>query len=266
MPDSKKKASKSAKSKSRSASASAQIDILFSGPLLFVPAVSDGKITGVEVFSPRNGHPVGAVFLPGVWFSDAELNDPKCERWPEPESFSLLDPHSYCVELTQKTKKPNSFAAANIPETNHKVKAVRRLSGDWEVALTIRGNLSAWSSHRLSRVTDDLYCGADAPASGAMAAMQRLTYTDVTAGEFYGASSHPREYFRTHAGKGGSLIVTGEVPYQPTLLHERRAIEALASLAGLDWHLVSTEPSPHMSRLMAHVKNCGASAIAVSEE
>src|SRR5271154_4164107 len=102
MPDSKKK-SKSEKSKSGSASAAGQIDILFSGPLLFVPAVSDGNITGVEVFSPNNGHPVGAVFLPEVWFSDAELQDPECARWPAPESFSLLDPHSYSITLTQKT-------------------------------------------------------------------------------------------------------------------------------------------------------------------
>src|ERR1700676_49601 len=105
-----KREPKQKKSKSKSTSPlptskAGQLDIVFGGPLLFVPTVVDGLITGVEVFSPSNGHPVGAVFVPGVLFSDAELNDPKCERWPEPENFSLLDPHSYSIDLAQQTKK-----------------------------------------------------------------------------------------------------------------------------------------------------------------
>ena len=71
---------------------------VFAGPLLFIPEVTDGNIGEVEVFAPCNGHHVGAVFVPGVIFTDAELDDPKGKRWPEPESFSLLDPHRYAVE------------------------------------------------------------------------------------------------------------------------------------------------------------------------
>ena len=95
-------ASKSEKKqkKSKQSSKGAQLDIVFSGPLLFVPAVKDGNVTGVEVYSPLNDHPVGATFVPGVWFTDAELQDPHCERWPEPESFTLLDSHSYAIDLT----------------------------------------------------------------------------------------------------------------------------------------------------------------------
>lgn len=259
MPDSKK----AKKNRSQITSRSGQVDILFSGPMLFVPDISDGNITGVEIFSPCNGHPVGAVFLPEVWFSDDELKAPECERWPAQESFSLIDPHSYCITLTQKIKKPRLLRSADIPETNHKVKSGRRLSSDWEVAVVVRGNLSGWSSHRLSKVTDDLYTGGDAPKSGVVAAMQRLTYAGVTTAEFHGAADAQRNYFRDNAVKGGTLIIVGEVAYQPSLLHERRAIEALSKLAGLDWHLVSIEPSPHRNRLMGHQWNCGASAIAV---
>lgn len=247
--------------KTDSASTAGRLDILFAGPLLFVPTVSGGNITGVEVFSPSNGHPVGSVFVPGVLYSDAELNDPKCERWPEPESFSLLDPHSYSIDLTQKGKKQRPFPVEGIPETNHKVKPGRRLTGDWEVAISVKGNLSGWGSQRLFKVTDDLYVGADAPTSTTVAAMHRLTYMDVTLAEFCGASSMPREYLRANIAKGGSLIILGEIPYQSTLLHERRAIDALAKLAGLEFHLVATDPAPHKSRLMMHTIDCGSSVI-----
>jgi hypothetical protein len=258
--------SKPKKNKEKASSAAGQLDILFSGPLLLVPSVDGGNITGVEVFSPCNGHPVGAVFVPGVLFSDAELNDPQCERWPEAQSFSLLDPHSYSIDLTQgqpKKGKHRPFAAATIPETNHKVKPGRRLSGDWEVAIRVNGHLSGWGSHRLFQVTDDLYIGADAPKSSTVASMHRLSYTGVTGAEFCGASTAPRDYLRANVGKGGSLIILGEIPYQSTLLHERRAIDALSKLAGLDLHLVATDPTPHKSRVMYHLMDCGHSVVMV---
>jgi hypothetical protein len=254
----------SKKGKTKSPSTAGQLDILFSGPLLLVPAVSGGNITGVEVFSPCNGHPVGAVFVPGVLFSDAELNDPQCERWPEPESFSLLDPHSYSIDLTQERQKKGKqrpFPVRAIPDTNHKVKPGRRLSGDWEVSITVNGELSEWSSHRLFKVTEDLYTGADAPKSPIVASMHRLTYTGVTGAEFCGAAGQPREYLRENIAKGGSLIILGEIPYQSTLSHERRAIDALAKLAGLDFHLVAIDPAPHKARLMMHTSDCGSSIV-----
>ena len=259
-----KKSPKPKTNKSVSGEAGARLDVVIGGPMLFIPAVHDGNIAEVEVFSPDNGHPVGAVFLPGVWFSDAELNDPKCRRWPEPESFSLLDPHSYLVDLTQqKEKAVPPFPVSAIPDTNHKIKPGRRLSGDWSVAVVLRGALSGWGSQRLFRVTKDLYVGADAPKSEAVASMHRLTYTGVTGAEFHGAPAHPREYLRANIAKGGSLIILGEIPYQPTLQHERRAIDAMARLAGLDLHLATTDPTPHKTRLMHHTLDCGGSAIAV---
>ena len=42
-----------------------RIDLLFSGPLLYVPEVKDEQVRSLEVYSPQNGHMIGAVFLPG---------------------------------------------------------------------------------------------------------------------------------------------------------------------------------------------------------
>lgn len=229
-----------------------------------VPEITGQVITNLEVFFPRNGHPAGAVFLPETWFSAEELDDPGCEQWPEPESFSMLDPHGYSIDLTQTGRgKPMHYG--EIPATNHKIRPGRRLSDAWEIAIAVRGRLSSWSSHRLSRVTGDLYVGADVPGSGTIAAMHKLTYESVTGAEFYGAEENPRSYLRENAGRGGSLVILGEVSYQSTLLHERRAIEALAQLAGLDLHLADTTPQPHRIRLMDHVINCGHSIVVTPE-
>jgi len=250
--------------KSKNPSAAVTLDIVFVGPLLFVPAVDAGKIANVEVFSPCNGHHIGAVFLPGVIFSDAELDDPKCERWPEPETFSLLDPHSYTIALTQKKRsKQPTLPVSAIPDTNHKVKPERRLSSDWTVAIMVSGQLSMWTSHRLAKVRDGLLHGADAPTAEFISAMHRLRYEGVVAAELCGAATEPRAYLRSNIGKGGTLIVIGEIPYQSTLRHEREAIDAMAKLAGLELHLAEMAPSPFQSRLMNHVQSCGLSVVLV---
>ncbi len=260
MPASKNKP-KGKKSTSKSKPATAQLDIVFGGPLLFVPSTNDGNITSVEVFSPNNGHPVGAVFLPGVLFTDAELNDPECERWPRPDSFSLLDPHSYAIDLIQQSgKKIQPFALTSIPETNHKVKPGRRLGSNWEVSIAVNGHLSAWASHHLAEVNEGYYGGSDAPTK-TVAGLHRLTYTGVTEADFRGLSKEPREYLRGNISKGGTLIIVGEIPYHASLLHERQAINALAKLAGLDLHLLATVPAPPVTRLMNHVMFCSHSVI-----
>jgi hypothetical protein len=260
MPADKK--SKSKKKKQEAETNEAQLDVVFAGPLLFVPEVTDGNIGGVEVFAPCNGHHIGAVFVPGVIFTDAELDDPKCKRWPEPESFSLLDPHSYAIELTQTAETPQTpFPVASIPDSNHKIKPGRRLSGDWDLSILVKGQISGWSSHRLSQVREGLFYGADAPTGKTTASMQRLTYSGVTGADLLGAPSEPRAYLRNNAAKGGTLIVIGEIPYQATLLHERRAIDAIAKLAGLELHLAETRPKPYRTRLMNHVVLCGLSIV-----
>jgi hypothetical protein len=258
------KSTKVKKSTPKAQSKNARIDVIFSGPLLFVPEAVNGNISSLEVFAPSNGHHMGAVFLPGVLFTDAELDDPKCERWPVAESFSLLDPHSYLIDLTQSGKTAPAFAVTSIPAANHKIKAGRRISADWDVAVHVVGTLSKWSSHRIALVTQGLYLGADAPPVGSsVASLHRITYEGVTAADFCGAHGQAREYLRANGAKGGTLIVIGEIPYQSTLLHERKALDAMGKLAGLDLHLATTSPQPLSTQLMGHIIVCGMSSIMV---
>jgi hypothetical protein len=246
--------------KSKSSAEGVQLDVVFGGPLLFVPTVTDKNVTGVEVYSPRNDHPVGAVFVPGIWFSDAELQNPKSERWPDPESFSMLDPHSYLLELTQMSSskaRTAPFPVSSIPETNHKVRLGRKLSHAWNVAIGVKGELAGWTTPCTADVTEGLFYGADAPATGSKVGLtHRLTYMRVTGAEFCGVSREAREYLNANISKGGTLIILGELPYHSSLAHERKAIDALANLAGLDYHLLATAPAPKSSRVMGHVNPC----------
>ncbi len=258
------KATAVTKSKAAPKPGPAKVDVVFQGPMLFVPEQQDGIVTGLEVFSPRNAHPVGALFLPGVWFTAAELENPPSGRWPEVESFSLLDPHSYALHLTQAPagkKGPDPFAIHQIPAHNHKVRPGRRLSGEWDVAIAVHGRVSGWGSHRLIQITDGLLKGSDAPMVAQAASLHRLTFEGVTGAEFSGVGTTAKEYLRANVHQGGTLIVTGEIPYQPTLQHERQAIDALARLAGLDLMWMATEATPHVSRVMHHTTFCGFSII-----
>jgi hypothetical protein len=240
----------------------ATLDIVLCGPLLFVPAVESGGIASVEVYAPQNGHPIGAVFLPGIRFTDAELNDPLAERWPPFESFSLIDAHSYSVELEQ-TGKSKPFPVASIPANNYKVKAGRRLSHDWDISLGVTGKLSSWTSHRNVAITEGMLGGSDAPTVASVTNTQKLTYEGVKAAHFYGIAKPQQEFLKANIAKGGTLIVLGEVPYQASILHERQAVDALAKLAGLDLHLLSVEPVTNVARLMGHIKTCAFSTLLV---
>ena len=157
------------------------------------------------MYSPENGHPIGALFLPEIWFSDAELDDPKNERWPEPGSFSLLDPHSYTIEIAQRGKRGNRFEVDSIPAANLKIRAGRKLSHHWEVAISVTGRLANWTSHRSMNVTPAMFGGSDRPAEGtSVSSLQRLSYRGATGVQFCGISPEPAEYLRSNGSKGGN--------------------------------------------------------------
>ena len=256
-------ANSDAKSKTKKG---AKFEIVFDGPLLFVPSVVDGNITAIDVFSPPNGHPVGAAFLPETWFSEEELQDVECERWPEPRSFSLLDPHSYLIQISQgKAGKRDArpFAASGIPDTNHKIKPGRKLSSQWEIAISIQGKLTGWTSPRLANVAPGVFQGSDSPTGQTVALSQRLTFDGVTAVEFGGAPRAAKDYLAANVSKGGTLIILGEIYFQPSMRHEKKAIESLANLAGLDLHLITMAPPSGKSQLTSHALPCLHSMIVV---
>jgi hypothetical protein len=242
--------------------ASFKVDLVFSGPLLFVPEVRDGAVASLEVYAPCNGHPVGAAFLPGTYFSDADLDAIEGDNWPESSSFSLLDPHSYLIRLTQATGQA-PFPLGSIPESNHKVRAGRKLSGDWHIAFQVIGQISQWSSHRLHTVSEGMYYGSDRPTGPTVATLQRLSYLNVVDAEIHGLGPQQTEYLHANSSRGGTLIIEGETPYQSTLLHERQAIDALAKLAGLNLHLTTSAPIGRRTMPQGHILDCLNSVIAV---
>lgn len=250
------------KSQPKTDSNTGRLDIVFSGPLLFVLDPREQYISELDVYGPQNDHPLGTVFLPGVFFTNEELNHVDPPNWPEPSAFSLLDAHSYSIEVTQAGNPP-PFDASDIPGDNLKIKPGRKLSSAWDVAISVYGKLTNWTSHLPLSVTDDLLSGSDAPRTDTVSCMHRLTYRGVTDAEFNGIATAQKEYLHTHAAGGGTLIVMGEIPYQPTLHHERMAIESLAKLAGLDLHYVGTaNPRPAPGRLMMQRNNpCGCTII-----
>ncbi|MFC5861376.1 hypothetical protein ACFPT7_03640 [Acidicapsa dinghuensis] len=257
-----RKAKNSPKTPSDTSSTLFNIDVVFCGPLLFVPEVQDGKIASLEVYSPCNGHPVGAIFLPGIFFSDTDLDGIESDNWPESQRFSLLDPHSYLLHLTQAGLQM-PFPVTSIPDTNHKVKAGRKLSGDWHAAFKLTGQISLWSTHLLRQVSEGMYYGSDRPTGQTVASLQRLSYKNVAGFEGHGLGPQQTEYLSINSKTGGTFIVEGEIPYQPSLHHERQAIEALAKLAGLNLHLMISAPTPGRSMLQGRYSNCSNSVIVI---
>ena len=62
--DSKSKRTKSKTQSKPKTGSGARLDVVVDGPMLFVPEIEAGKVLDLDVYSPTNGHPVGAVFLP----------------------------------------------------------------------------------------------------------------------------------------------------------------------------------------------------------
>ena len=165
--------------------------------------------------------------------------------------------------MTQ-AKKGRGFPVMGIPDTNHKVRPTRKLGSGWDVVVGVQGQIAGWSSHRLAQLTEGSLDGADKPTIPAVASLSRITYERVTGIAFDGAATEAQDYLAANSARGGSLVIVGEIPYQPTLLHERQAVDAMAKLAGLNLHYTSTAPMTGKSRLMSsHVLVCGVPVVLV---
>ena len=240
-----------------------QLNVVFDGTWIFLPQVdTSGTIVRVDVYSPACGHPHAALFL-------NQLGPFGPTNWPAANTFFMLDSHG--LTLAIQSSGPAMSAKDIDRSINHSIPKVRPMGGNWDLKLSIVAGPSAWASTGTqdpvvkdpSGKTVPCFSGKDAP-TGKISTIQTLTFQGVTAVELCGGtdavqSSIPKPY----AGPG-TLIFEGEVPYIPSLQHERSAITAMATLAGLDLLLEhplpssgSSAPNPIMRPRNAGATSCG---------
>ncbi len=251
------------------AATSAQLDVVFDGTWLLVPSADrSGKITGVNIYSPACGHPLG------VFFTN-QLNP---NPWPTQSAFYQLDSHSYTLNIQCGSRAAAGMPVSGINTTiNHCVTQARPIGSNWDLLASIAIGPDAWvSSDTFAPQTTDskgnsvpCFSGKDAP-TGQVSSMQTLSFTGVTAAALLGAPGNVQALLPAPWSGSGTLIFVDEIPYIPTLQHERNAIFAVANLAGLD--LALDYPLPRKTpagssvtgpfRPMLHTgPNCGASLI-----
>jgi hypothetical protein len=245
------------------AAPASQLDVIVDGTWVIVPSVdASGNITGVEVYSPSCGHPHGAIFV----------NALNPNPWPAPASFYMLDDHSHTLNIQRGSSGPTAMPVSGIDTTvNHCLVKARPIGGNWDLMLSITSGPDAWVSSDtvLPQVTDSYgntvpcFSGKDVPTAK-VSSMQTLSYKGVTGVSLCGAPAAVQALFPAPWSGSGSLIIEGEVPYIPTLQHERAAIFAMANLAGLDLSLDHPlpprvpAPAPGPPRPMDHTgQYCG---------
>jgi hypothetical protein len=218
-----------------------QLDVVFDGTWLLVPtADASGKISGVSIYSPSCGHPLG------VYFAN-QLNP---NPWPVQSAFYQLDSHSYSISIQRGARPAAGMAVSGINTSiNHCVAEPRPIGSNWDLLASIATGPDAWvSSDTVAPQTTDskgsvvpCFRGKDAP-TGQVSSMQTLSFTGVTSVALLGAPGSVQALLPAPWSGSGTLIFEDEIPYIPTLQHERAATSAMANLAGLD--LVLDYPLP----------------------
>ncbi len=251
-----------------------QLDVVFDGAWVIVPSVDgSGAIVGVNVYSPACGHPHGAVF-------SAQLGPIPIANWPAANAFYMLDSHSHSLTIQRGSGSPAGMKIGAIDRTvNHCVTPHRPLGGNWDLMISINAGPDAWVSAGTitPQVPDSAgamapcFSGIDSP-TGKVSTLQTLSYRGVTAVELCGAPAAVKKLLPAPWSGAGSLIFEGEIPYIPTLQHEREAIAAMAMLAGLDLALERPLPSSlsvkaaagPLHPMLRTGGNCGHSLIVLS--
>jgi len=213
--------------------ATSQLDVILDGTWVMMPSVdTSSNIVGVDVYSPSCGHPHGVVFV-------AELNP---DPWPSPTSFHLLDDHSHMLVIQRSSGSKAGMPIGGIDQSaNHCLKGARPMGSNWDLMFSITAGPDSWtSSETIAPETTDPFgnivaclVGSDAP-TGKVSGMQKLSFLNVSGAEFLAAPSDVQSLLPSPWQGTGSLIFEGEVPYMPTLQHERAAFDAMANLAGMD--------------------------------
>jgi|HubBroStandDraft_2_1064218.scaffolds.fasta_scaffold263110_1 hypothetical protein len=216
-----------------SPAAASQLDVIFDGAWILVPSAdASGKIIEVNIYSPACGHPLGVFFT----------NQVNPNPWPAQSAFYQLDSHSYTINLQRGSRAAAGMPISGINTTiNHCVSQGRPIASNWDMLASIAVGPDAWvSSDTFAPQTTDshgnavpCFSGKDAP-TGQVSSMQTLSFTGVTAVALLGAPANVQALLPAPWSGSGTLIFEDEIPYIPTLQHERNAIFAMANLAGLD--------------------------------
>ncbi len=247
----------------------AQLDVVFDGTWVMVPSIdTTSRIVGVDVYAPACGHPQGATFIGDI--------DP--EPWPASASFYQLDPHGHTLHIEHANRNRTGMTLHGISrELNHVIAVSRPLRTNWDLLVSIDTAPDAWtSSGTITPFIEDedgamipCFHGKDAPP-GQISATQTLSFRGVSVAQLLGAPAVLQDQLPTPWQGLGSLIFEDEIPYIPTLEHERAATLATANLAGLDLtlnhplprKLASTSPHSEPRRLENHTGGfCGHTVI-----
>jgi hypothetical protein len=222
--------------------AASQLDVVFEGTWIFVlKADASQNLTGVDVYSPDCGHPHAALFLP-------QLGPFTPQNFPPLSSFYMVDNHGLHLAIE---RGPGGMPASGITKgANHCIAKPRPLGGNWDLVISIGIGPDAWvSAGTQAPVYTDptgktypCFTGADAPAAN-VSTIQTLSFKGVTSVNLCGAPSSVQSLIPTPYTGSGSLLFEGEVPYIPSLQHERAATTAAATLGGLDLSLQYPLPS-----------------------
>ena len=218
------------------AASNSQLDVVIDGTWVVIPTVDDNKdIVSVDVYSPACGHPHGVYFT-------GQLNP---TPWPDAPSFHLLDNHGYSLAIERSSGSQAGMPVKGIDQTvNHCLTPIRPLGGNWDLMFSMTIGPDAWaSSDTIMPQTTDSFgnvvnclSGKDAP-TGKVSGMQTLSFKGVSAVSLCGAPANFQSLIPNPWSGNGTLIIEGDVPYSPTILHERMAFVAMSNMAGLDLSL-----------------------------
>jgi len=250
-----------------------QLDVVFDGTWVIAPKVdAAGTIVGVNVYSPACGHPHAAVFTSALSVSKA--------GWPVASSFYMLDNHSHSLCIQRVSGSPAGMKIGKIDQAvNHCLTPSRAIGSNWDLMISIDTGPDAWASSDTvspqvpgpSGAMIPCFSGHDAPAAQ-VSSLQTLSFHGVTGVQLCGAPTNLQKLIPSPWTGSGSIIFEGEIPYIPTLQHERAAIAAMAALAGLDIALERPLPSSLSTKAaagplhpMMHTGgNCGHGVIVLS--
>lgn len=180
----------------------------------------NAKVTAVEVYAPKCGHSNAATINSG--------------------STYMLESYWHCIDpVYPKAYTPTPITLGevktNISAHTPMVSANRPIMGGWDIAFTLPVPPEDWACDQLVANAKASFSGQDADTiPDSVALEQVLIYKNVTGANFHGFC-FPAAFLPVDGV--ASLYLTSEVPYIPTLRHERQAADAMASLVGQDWVL-----------------------------